>query len=216
MIILVISAVILVGIAGLVAWDLRHHQSNGATGVGRTVVQAVDGNNSKKLVDEPTFSMELPGDWKETARLNTINEHSITWQDSTKGQDNRNIKLYIDLIPTDFAVNKLLPVSVVGNGLNYGDISDNCATFTKNGTLNAGQAATLRDQAAKWQQVDFICDLDQVVQNKIGTGSTGSINSVTVTGPSKGAHKYFFVYTDHNIQPDNAPLYGAIKTFKAK
>jgi hypothetical protein len=159
--------------------------------------------------------MELPGDWKQVERKTTTTENSITWQGTKKGQDNRKLTLYVDVIPP-LAVNSLLPVTASGDTLSLGDVSDNCATFTQKGTLDTSKAVQNRDSPAKYKQVDFICDLAQVTQNKTGTGSTDGINMVNVTGLTKGKHKYFFLFNDQNIQPNLTILTNAIKSFKAK
>lgn len=216
-IVMLISLSIIGGIGALVYLDLtKNNKDTSVTGPGRTVAQSIDASQDVLRVDEPTFTMELPGVWKEVGRQNTSSEHSITWQGTKKGEDNRKLTLYVDMIPVTQAVNRLLPVTVVDNGLDYGDVSDNCATFTQKGTLDTGKAVNNRDSPAKYKQVDFICDLAQVTQNKTGTGSVDGINVVNVTGPVKGKHKYFFLFNDQNIQPNLTILTNAIKSFKAK
>ena len=216
-IVLLISLSIVGAIGTLVYMDIKKSNKDTAvTGTGRTVAQSVDSNQDVVRVDEPTFTMELPGTWKQVARKTTQTENSITWQGSKKGEDNRKLTLYIDVIPATLAINKLLPVTANGENLDYGDVSDNCATFTQKGTLDAGRAVNNRDSPAKYKEIDFICDLAQVVQNKTGTGSTDGVNMIYVTGPTKGKHKYFFLFDDQNIQPNQAILNNAIKSFKAK
>lgn len=215
LIVLAVSLLILGAGGGLVGYDIYKNRNKPVTGTTRTVVQALDESVDKLNVDEPTFTMELPGDWKEIGRKNDNRTRSITWQATKKNADNRYLEVHIDIIPVTKSINRLLPVSAMGNSLTNQDISDNCASYTGGGTLDAGQAEKLKDTPAKFQTVDFICDLPQVTQNKVGTGSTEGINTVTVGG-SKGKHKYFFLYTDHNIQSDYTILYNAIKSFKAK
>lgn len=216
-IVLLISFSIIGAIGSLVYLDItRNNKDKVVTGPGRTVAQSVDSNQDVLRIDEPTFTMELPGDWKQISRKTTATENSITWQGTKKGEDNRKLTLYIDVIPVTLAVNKLLPVTATGNGISYGDVSDNCATFTQKGTLDTGKAVENRDSPAKYKQVDFVCDLAQVVQNKTGTGSTDGVNIVNVTGVTKGKHKYFFLFNDQNIQPNLTILTNALKSFKAK
>ncbi len=216
-IVLLISFAIIGGIATLVYMDItKNTKDTAVTGPGRTVAQSIDSNQDVLRIDEPTFTMELPGTWKQVGRTVTVTENSITWQGAKKGEDNRKLTLYVDVIPATLAVNKLLPVSASDNSLTVGDVSDNCATFTQKGTLDAGKAVANRDSVAKYKQIDFICDLAQVVQNKTGTGSIDGINVVNVTGPAKGKHKYFFLFNDQNIQPNLSILTNALKSFKAK
>ena len=217
-ILLVLAIVILIIglIAAAIVWDLRRSGSHSVDSKGTAISQTV-AQNAHLTIDEPYFRFDLPKDWKETGRNNTTTEHSISWQSTLKNEDNRYLTLYIDLIPTNKAVNKLLPLTVESNTLIVGDMSDNCSNFTGGGTMNAQEAAAkLKPTPAKWQQVDFICDLPDVIDNKIGTGSTDGINTVTVNGPIKGKHKYFFIYTDHNIQPNYNIFTDALRSFRAK
>lgn len=215
LIVLAVSLLILGSIGSIVVYDLRKSENKPVEGQGRTVVQVSDDASNKMTVEEPTFSMELPGDWKETGRRKDAAEQSISWQATKKGEDNRYLKLYIDTIPANRSINRLLPVTAHGNGLSAGNISENCATFTKGGTLDAGKAEKLPETPAKWEKVDFICNLPRVTDNEVGTGSTEGINTVTVKG-TKGEHKYFFVYTDRNIQANYTILYNAVSSFTAK
>ena len=211
-----LSALILGGVGALVLGDVRKSQSTEVSGKAQTILQANDDSVNRFRVNEPLFTLELPGDWKELKRQNDQTENSITWQSTRTSGDGRSLKLYIDTIPTSMAVNRLLPVSAQGSTIVPGDISENCATFTQGGTLNVYEAAKLKETPAKWNKTDFICDLPRVNDNRVGTGSAEGINSVTVTGPTKGAHKYFFLYTEHNIQPNYELLHNALRSFTAK
>lgn len=215
-IVLFISFSIIGTIGALVYLDLtKSNKDTSVTGPGRTIAQSVDSAQDVLRIDQPTYTMELPGDWKKVDQKTSTIENSITWQGTKKGQDNRKLTVYVDVIPP-LAVNSLLPVTASGDSLVSGDVSDNCATFTQKGTLDTGQAVKNRDSPAKYKQVDFICDLAQVTQNKTGTGSTDGINMVNVTGLAKGKHKYFFLFNDQNIQPNLTILTNALKSFKAK
>lgn len=209
---------ILAGLAaGIIALDLKNNSTSGEVeGTSRIVGQVVGDEGQKINVDEPTFTMQLPKEWKETGRKNTSVEQSVTWELVKKGASARILTVYVDTIPATKSVNRLLPLSVQGNGLTYGDISDNCATFTGGGTLNVQEAQKLRDAPAKWQGVDFICNLPNVVDNQVGASAPGGINQVILTGPTKGEHRYFFLYIDRHIQPDYTILQDIITSFKAK
>lgn len=208
---------LILGAGGFAVWrDIRKNSDSQVTGKAQTVLQARDDPANRLTVDESLFSMELPGDWKVINRKNEPTENSITWQSVKSPGGGRSLKIYIDTIPATHSVNRLLPVTAQGGTIATGDISENCATFTQGGTLNAGLATQLKDTPAKWNKVDFICDLPRVVDNEVGTGSTEGINTVSLTGPAKGTHKYFFLYTEHNNQPDYEIFYNALRTFKAK
>jgi len=210
------SVLMLALLAGVVFWDLRKHVSPTVEGESRVVSQVLSDNAQQKLVDEPFFSFELPGDWKETGRNTNSQYTSISWQATAKDKDNRYLTVYIDRIPTDMPLNRIVTVKAQGNGLSFSEVSDNCANFTVGGSFETRAAATSRPTLTKWNKVDFMCNLPRVIDNEVGTGSEGAPNSVTVTGPNKGAHRYFFLYTDRNYQPDYTIFYDVLRSFRAK
>jgi hypothetical protein len=211
--VMTVSVVIFGGIVGFVIWNMnKSPQSTEIEGIARNVEQQEDVKSavSKTNINEPYFSMQLPSGWKETERLSNKNERSITWQSKIKKEDNRWLKVYVDLIPPDLAINRLLPLDVAGAGVSHRQMSDNCKNFT------TAKKDVTEPQKSKWQGVEFLCDLPRFVQNKVGTGTVGALNATTVSGADKGRHKYFFVYTDHNIHPDYPIFYEMLKSFKAK
>lgn len=191
--------------------DLRLSQSTEVVGEERTIAQVL-GNTDTLLVNEQDFEFELPGDWRKIDAVNTANEQSITWQATLRDEDNRWLKLYINSIPEDQAVVRLLPVKVSDSRMQRGQLSGHCNTFT--GEASGGQ----RYPMAKWEDVDFWCDAGRRVNvNIIGTGQASQpINTIEITGENSGTNRYFFVYTDQNIRPNFEILYSAVNSFRAK
>ncbi len=190
--------------------DLRLNQSEPVEGQERTVSQVL-GNTDTKFVDEPNFSFELPGDWREIDRVQTDRENSITWQATLRNEDNRYLTLHINTIPDD-AVVRLLPVTVNGSRMQRGQLSGNCSSFT------GLQEQSTNRALARWENVDFLCDTsNRVNTNIIGTGQEGQPqNTVEITGESSGTNQYFFLYKDQNIRPNFDILYSAVNSFRAK
>jgi hypothetical protein len=181
-------------------------------------ITQVKASDKTTNVDEATFTLELPGTWKEADRDVDVRYHSITWTNISRGGVGRWLRVYIDTIPADYAANFLMPVAANGNEISAGQKSDNCVTFTPGANKD-----TARDRAtgptslpSSWQGVNFICDNSHVTHQLVVAGSKGQINAVTVTGPTKGAHKYFFVYNDDAYTPDYNVFADAVSGFKAK
>ena len=214
MIVLGISFLILGGAATLLYFDIRNNQGAPVETTGRTVVQALDDSTSNVTVDDEYFKMELPVNWKEMKQQPS--KYPLYWQATGSREDNRYVKIYVDNIPKEYAVNRMVPVSASGSGLSIKEVSNNCSTFTKGGIAQAGQAQFLENESARYEGVDFICNLARIVDNEVGTSSPDGINTVVVAGPTKGKHSYFFVYVDHNIQPDYNIFYNALRSFEAK
>jgi hypothetical protein len=164
-----------------------------------------------KFYDEAGFSIELPSDWK-------VGERSLApynvyrWQGTSKSSNATMLEIYQDTIPVNFVVNHVLAVSPNGDQISAeGDVSDNCANFTKDTSPTPGVYGV----RGKWQGTDFLCDLSNIERNVVGTSSPGGINSVTVKGPS-GSHKFFFTFTDHSLNSDYTPFYNALLSFRVK
>ena len=213
----IVLAVVLIAV-GYVVYDIaKNSQQQTVEGPSRVIQQGNNGSAQKVRIEEPTFSIELPSDWKFVRRRSDKNENSVTWEEAKKKtQNDRFMTVYVDTIPPNMAINRLLPVAAQEEKLVANTMSDNCATFTEGGTLNTQKAQLLSPKPAKWQRIDFICDLPNVIDNKVGIGSLDGINVVAVKGPTKGTHKYFFVYNEHSIQPNYNILTNAITSFRAK
>lgn len=210
-------SVMLIGLVGTVVYlDLRKHVTPTIEGESRVVSQVSNDNAMVNEIDEPLFYLEMPSDWKETARNDNSLYTSISWQATLKGKENRYLTLYVDRLPTDRPVNRLVALRPQGNTLGFSDVSDNCVNFTVGGTADNRTVAASKPALTKWNKVDFMCNLPGFSDNEVGTGSEGSLNSVSVTGPTKGEHKYFFLYTDRNFQPDYNIFYGVLRSFRAK
>lgn len=214
LIVLGISLVVVGVVTGVFIWS-THQRSSTIHGQAAEVAQNTT-PQSRLLIDEPTYTMELPGDWRQTGSQNTPGVHDVSWQATIKNADNRYLTIYTDTIPATYPVNRELPLTVSGNQLSYGVLSDNCSNFTPGGTTDVVQAEKLKPSPSVWQGVNFICNFPQVIDNQIGTGSAAGVNTVTVTGPKAGTHSYFFLYIDRNINPDYTILENAIQSFKAK
>lgn len=210
----VLSIFIVLVIGGLIGLDIYKTRFKESTGSTRTITPETR-SRIEFSVDQPTYRMTLPGDWKEIKSTNTIYDRSVIWQSNQKNAENRYVQIYVDVIPR-LPVNKVLPLRSVGDKVDYEEMSENCAGFTQGGSFDAATANKSKPTPAKWMGLDFICDLPKVFDNVIGTTSKDGINTVIVTGANKGAHKYFFVYTDRNIRPDYSIFYNLLSTFQAK
>lgn len=171
-------------------------------------------------VDQPFFNLSLPGPWQETSAHADGDYNSLQWNYTDKQSGNRWFRVYVDTIPQKLAVNYMLPLTVAGNQLQPGQISDNCTTFTQNATGNTSHdVSTPISQGtieARWQGVDFICDNSHVSHQVAGAASTDGLNKVTLSGPSAGAHSYYFVYEDDNYKPDYSIFSSILSSFRAK
>jgi hypothetical protein len=211
----VVVAVILLLVAVATGWYIESH--SGTTIIHNPVAKTTyvtTANTPVQTFSETDFTIQLPTDWKFIGQT-TGPYNFYTWQDTTKYEDNRILDLYVDTIPGT-AVSRLQPVSADGNRLQIGTMSDVCLTFTGAPASSAQTAQSLPNQLAKWQGINFMCDLSNYNNNSVGTSSLQGINTVTLTGSTTGRHSFFFLYVDHNIQPDYSIFTNALKSFRVK
>lgn len=174
-------------------------------------------NDTKLVIDEKLYSFALPSDWKEVSRSKTPTDLYIEWQSTEKNYEARTLKLHIDTIPKDFGVNKIIPISVVNNRLVPGDLSDNCANFnTEKYQSGPTVQKVIEKIAAKWEQANFTCDIGNHERNVIGTAVVNGDYNLALQNSSGEKHSFFFVYTDHTINPDYQIVNDVLRSFKMK
>lgn len=171
-------------------------------------------------INEPTFTMRLPGTWKETERNHDANYRTIKWDYVAKGGIGRWVRVYVDTIPPDYPVVFLAPVSSDGDKIMAEPVSDHCSQFTpgamKPGDTSKPSSGTSDKIPTSWEGFKFYCDGAHPFYQRVGTGSKEAINSVSVTGPTQGSHKYFFVYDDAYYNPDYTLFTTILDSFRAK
>lgn len=218
---LVIVVVVLAVVAGIYFLIVKNFHSKTTIKNGKSSTTIIGGNNQATVtINEPLFTLQLPGQWKEVARNSDPRYQSIQWNFVSPKTAGRWVRIYEDTIPADFALNYLQPVTATNNGLTPGPLSDNCVTFTQGATPGTNRDVSVpNSQAAlpaRWQKVSFMCDNSHVSHQVVGTGGTEGNNVVTVTGPQHGPHKYFFVYEDDAYHPDYSVFLNVLGSFQVK
>jgi hypothetical protein len=151
----------------------------------------------------------LPSDWKFISHQTSVYD-IYTWHNTKTDPGVEQLQVYFDTIPPSLGVNRVLPVQANADELTPTTVSDTCANFT--GNKVPGSAKT----PAKWDGINFLCDLANYERDVVGTSSSAGINTVTLTGPATGAHKLFFTYTDNGATPDFTIFTNAIQSFRLK
>lgn len=172
-------------------------------------------NSATVKFDQETFAFDAPADWKLIKHDPQGPYNLYSYRATLKNADNRYLDIYVDRLPQALAVNKAVAVRAQANKLTHGLTSENCKDFVNQSPAGAGAAKVLT-APAKWDGVEFICDLDATTRNVIGTSSPGSVNKVTLTSPASGPRPFFFVYTDNNYTPDYSIFYNILDSFTVK
>ena len=157
-------------------------------------------------VNKPELTFELPSGWTEESIAQTVSSPRYSFRSAST--DARQLQIYIDNPPRRFGLNRAIVVSPVGDSIVASTVSDNCTTYTD---------GSKRDEStgfapAKWQGIDFYCDVANYARAVVGTVSKDGFNYVNVTEPKFGTHKLFITYIDNNISPDYTTLYNIVNS----
>jgi hypothetical protein len=187
-----------------------------ASEVQTSVSQVEDPTEDNKTFDEKQFTFKLPRDWK-LLRSQQTPTIQYDYQSTKRFADNRYMTIYVDTIPPNFAVSRLLPVTPQADKMTIGTMSDRCSNFAGPEINGPAQSNGAKDIPAKWNGVNFICGLSYFNDYIVGTGASGEpVNQVTLTGASGAKHKLLFVYNDQNISPDPNIFFDAVRSFELK
>jgi hypothetical protein len=201
---------------GFLVWFIFMRPSESSANFAKAGTDIAQVQAAKKDFTNDYFKISLPVGWADHGKQNPLaNQVFYEYQSAIKNYDNRWLHVYVDVFPADFAINKLLPVEVVNNRINPGDISDDCTTFTGSPSPGSGGRALNQTWSAKWQGVKFICSMTQP-DNYVGTASVEEGYGITLLSKQGVKHKYFFVYIDHNVRPDYQIFMEALKSFETK
>lgn len=199
-------------IVGGIYLGLKSLDANTSLNQAAPVIKTVTaGQPATKLFDSVGFTIDLPADWQQVARTEAP-YNLVRFQSKDPNNNNRFLEVYQDTIPPDFPVNRVLALEPYENKVTVpGSVSENCKQFTP-----GKPAPGFQGVVAKWQNIEFVCDVTNFERSVVGTSSKGGINSVTVTNPAGEEHKFLFVYTDNAITPNFSLLYNALNSFAVK
>lgn len=166
--------------------------------------------DAKVAVDKPEFKMELPHGWTERKVIASPTGPRYTF--SAQTGEAKVLDIYIDNPPTNLAINRAIVVSAQGSSLTHEYVSENCVNFTD----PKAKSAQTGFAPARWQEIDFICDMANYSRQVVGTLSRDGMNQVRTTGLSGTVRKVFMTYTDNDITPNYSVFYDILNSIQFK
>jgi hypothetical protein len=218
---LTILAILILGLGGGLYYVVKAAGKDSVSGSNQARVTTIkDKATNNTEIDEDLFNVILPGPWKLSAKDWDARYRSYQWDSQDQKTAGRWFRVYVDRIPKDQAVNYLLPIKVQDGVMTFGTVSDNCVNFTQSAVPESQRPVNIPlSQAAlpsRWELVDFLCDNANVSQQVVGAAGADGLNTVTLKGPNKGSHQYFFMFRDNNISPDYGLMEKIMATFTVK
>ncbi len=206
-------AIVLALIVGGVAFGLSSLKPNTQIKNADAVTKSITGTSPTETYRKGTFSIALPRGWQFTSVQKDV--YTIYhFKSALSGEaGNRSMDVYEDSNLPKFPINRMVPVVATEEGkliANSSEVSDNCTAYTTGETT--GRASI--SQLAKWQGIEFLCDMANPLRNVVGTGSKDGLNTVKINSLSTGPHRYFMTYTENNNRPDYNIFIAAINSFQ--
>lgn len=170
--------------------------------------------SSFKLHNTDEFAIRVPENMEYQGKVNVILDEGVkydTYQFVGQTDDavGRKLEIYVDRIPADLPVNKVLHVMSSGNKIVPVRLSDQCYSFTDFPQERQGDP-----YESKWNNITFTCKTTET-SNIIAAIEERQSEGVKVNGLNM-THNYLFVYTDHGYAENNALFSEILRTFEAK
>lgn len=158
------------------------------------------------------LTLSLPQDWQPFTPLDAP-PGSYSWHNTAKTKGVYTLTAYIDNLPKDMAVNRVLAVESAGDRIAMrGGVSDNCINFVAAGRAVGGGSGR---EPARWAGVQFICDTGNYSRNVVGISSPDGQNMVKLTGPGS-SHQIFLTYNDTDVSSNYTTFTNAIESLRLR
>jgi len=197
---------------GIFIYIKEHLKPHTVVHQSKPVITTITDDQKLKTWNEPDFVIKMPSTWT-AVPIPPHTYHAYTWTSGeTAGAE--QLTVYEDTIPGNFSVNRVVIVhSEDSKVVLDGSASDNCEQYTISGAPKVGEFGV----PAKWQGVEFYCDVQNQERDIIGTSSLEGPNIVTVTNDIRTSHKFLFTLDNENAgSPNYTVFYNAISSFEMK
>jgi len=213
----VLLAVALVIGLTFVLYDLYRNKNTVIDDSGNQAILSSVGSLEEEftLHEREKYSIKVPADWRRINNPEVLSDHSRYYPDRYQGTTGdhigRMVDVYIDDIPADLGIDKVVSVSPSSNGVVAGELSQQCYKFTD---FPEGKAGNTFPSEWEEQNITFSCKTSKI------TNIVGAIESEQRTGirlPTEaGDTNFFIVFTDHGSSLDNSIFFKVLDGFRTK
>lgn len=152
------------------------------------------------------FSFEADKSWSFMPSESSSNV--FVYRSSKNNLVARDLKVYINTLPSNLMLTRILPVEANGDRLKIGEISDHCRQYlarppTDNNPVNVNVLS-----------VTFRCQVDGT-SNVAGSGQVNGSYQTELQSDSGLSRKYFLLYNDLEFTPNFNNFLNIAKSFRA-
>lgn len=160
----------------------------------------------RAVFNETEFRLETDPGWQKVTLIEDL-PNGYRYQQLDNGNIKRDLTVYIDSVPTDSAITRVLPIEIDGSKIIPLSVSPRCETLQRDKNNK-------RDVVLSWAGVRFLCDPD-LNADVVGTAHAEFGSSTPIKGQAT-SHKYFFVYRDLESVSQPEVLSRLLRGFEAK
>lgn len=168
-----------------------------------------------QLFQTDLYQFKAPADWRR------INNPEVTvgnkryypdrYQGTTGNHIGRKVDVYIDSIPSDLGIDKVIAVQPAGQRVIVGGMSEQCYYFTD---VPDGKSGNNFPSFWEEEGIKFLCK-SSVITNVVGAIYETQSTGVTLK-TSVGDKNFFLVYTDHGSSTNNNIFIDILASFRTK
>lgn len=167
------------------------------------------GANTLKMqtFEKPEVMFQAPSGWKEVPVTQSTHTPNYMYIHDSDGQV---LEIFINKTPQGLGINRAIVVYGGSATISHDVVSENCTTFTEASKRDAKTGLA----PAKWQEVDFLCDMANPSRAVVGTISKDGSNFFTIKTDSGKEYAVFLKYTDSAINPSYSIFYNILSSMR--
>lgn len=152
--------------------------------------------------DTPSFTFEADKSWSFVENESTSN--IFVYRSSKNNIVSRDLYVYVNTLPKDPLVTRVLPVEPQGNGFSPRDVSQHCKDYLKDRIYNNSPIEGVVES------VSIRCQVDGT-SNTVGTGQVNGNYQTRL-----GNNDFYLLYHDLEFTPRFSVFTNIVQSFEAK
>lgn len=156
----------------------------------------------------PYFYFEADKTWQFVK--NESSPNIFVYRSSKKEIVMRDLTVYVDTLPKDRLLTRILPVEGGGDHFVAGEVSGHCKDYLK-GTI---KPTNNNPVPASIESVSFTCQVDST-SNTVGIGQKGGSYGAVLTGESGKSSRYYLLYHDLRFTAQYSDFVNIVRSFHA-
>lgn len=165
--------------------------------------------NPLKTFETPYFTFKTDKSWSFMNKESTQNV--FVYRSSQKNIVRRDLTVYVNSLPDNLLLTRVLPVEAEDDHLVIGEISSHCRDYLR-GRIQPANNSPIEGSV---ESVRIKCQIDGT-SNTVGTGKKNGSYQISLTGKSGQSNKYYLLYHDLQFTPQLGDFANIARSFHVK